>query len=795
MSKAVRIFWKSLLIGWAAFVVFLIALNLGVFGKLPSLAELENPSMLSSSEIYGSDGTLMGKYYTKDRTNVKYSDISPHVIHALIATEDERFYQHSGIDIRSLGRAVLFLGREGGASTITQQLAKNLLGQGSKNFIMRVIEKFKEWVVAIKLEKNFTKEEIAALYLNMVSYGDEIYGIRNAAKTYFQKEPDRLEIEEAAVLVGLLKGNTIYNPRRNPKAARNRRNTVLDQMVRNNFLTSVEAEKLKAKIINLKYIKMDENAGIAPYFRDVLRDEVKKWCKENKNPKTGEPYNIYKDGLKIYTTINPRMQEYAEVAVFRHMQKLQAVFNQQSNIKSGSVWKSKDGERVLENAIKQSERWKNMKEDEIPEKEIRASFNVKVQMKVFAWNQRREKDTVMSPLDSIKYHKQMLQTGFLVVDPYNGEVKAWVGGIDFKTFKFDHVNIETKRQVGSTFKPLLYTLGVTNGYTPETPFPSGPINMGNKVITGSGGPMAICLAYSKNPGAVFLINQLGVQRTVDFAKQCGIESNIPKVPSIALGSADISLTEMVRAYTMFPGRGFNVKPYFISRIEDRNGNVLATFTTKGEEVISEADAYVMTKMMQGVVNFGTGRAIRGAYGISAEMAGKTGTTNDNADGWFIGFTPQILAGVWVGADDPFLRLLNTTGGAQMAMPAYAYFFQELYKDKTLNIDPNAKFVVPESIRNEAIYDYQALTGGEAPPPAEGENVGSGSSDAFIDVPISDGSEKVNTESKKVEEEGDGKKKEEKKKDEDLKADKKPTPADTTKKKKKFLEGLFKKKEN
>jgi penicillin-binding protein 1A len=307
--------------------------------------------------------------------------------------------------------------------------------------------------------------------------------------------------------------------------------------------------------------------------------------------------------------------------------------------------------------------------------------------------------------------------------------------------------------------------------------------------------MAICLAYSKNPGAVFLINQLGVQRTVDFAKQCGIESNIPKVPSIALGSADISLTEMVRAYTMFPGRGFNVKPYFISRIEDRNGNVLATFTTKGEEVISEADAYVMTKMMQGVVNFGTGRAIRGAYGISAEMAGKTGTTNDNADGWFIGFTPQILAGVWVGADDPFLRLLNTTGGAQMAMPAYAYFFQELYKDKTLNIDPNAKFVVPESIRNEAIYDYQALTGGEAPPPAEGENVGSGSSDAFIDVPISDGSEKVNTESKKVEEEGDGKKKEEKKKDEDLKADKKPTPADTTKKKKKFLEGLFKKKEN
>jgi penicillin-binding protein 1A len=752
--------------------------------------------MLSSSEIYGSDGTLMGKYYTKDRTNVKYGDISPNVINALIATEDERFYQHSGIDAKGTARAVLFLGTKGGASTITQQLAKNMLEQGlTKNIIRRVIEKFKEWIISVKLERNFTKEEILALYLNTVSFSDNLYGIGNASRSFFQKDPDRLSVDEAAVLVGMVNGPTIFNPRRNPKNALDRRNLVLNRMVTNGYLNETDASVLKAKPIQLNYKKLDENAGIAPYFRDVLREEVKKWCKENKNPKTGNPYDIYKDGLKIYTTINPRMQEYAEVAVFRHMQKLQAVFNQQSNIKSGSVWKGKDGERVLENAMKQSDRWKNMKEDEIPEKDIRASFNVKVPMKVFAWNQRREKDTVMSPLDSIKYHKQMLQTGFLVVDPYNGEVKAWVGGIDFKTFKFDHVNIETKRQVGSTFKPLLYTLGVTNGYTPETPFPSGPINMGNKVITGSGGPMAICLAYSKNPGAVFLINQLGVQRTVDFAKQCGIESNIPKVPSIALGSADISLTEMVRAYTMFPGRGFNVKPYFISRIEDRNGNVLATFTTKGEEVISEADAYVMTKMMQGVVNFGTGRAIRGAYGISAEMAGKTGTTNDNADGWFIGFTPQILAGVWVGADDPFLRLLNTTGGAQMAMPAYAYFFQELYKDKTLNIDPNAKFVVPESIRNEAIYDYQALTGGEAPPPAEGENVGSGSSDAFIDVPISDGSEKVNTESKKVEEEGDGKKKEEKKKDEDLKADKKPTPADTTKKKKKFLEGLFKKKEN
>ena len=791
MSNAVRLFWKIFFWGWGLFLLFLIAVYLGVFGKLPSLAELENPSMLSSSEIYAADGTLMGKYYLKDRTNVKYNDISPTVIDALISTEDERFYKHSGIDIKSLARAVVFLGSEGGASTITQQLAKNLLNQGNNNKAIRVIEKFKEWIVAIKLERNFTKEEIASLYLNMVSYGDEIYGIRNAAKTYFQKEPSRLNIEESAVLVGLLKGNTLYNPRRNPKAALDRRNTVIDQMVRNDFLPEAEAAKLKVKPIDLKYKKMDENAGIGPYFRDVLRDEVKKWCKENKNPKTGNPYEIYKDGLKIYTTINPRMQEYAEIAVFRHMQKLQKVFSNQSNIKSGAVWESKEGKRVLENAMKQSDRWKNLKEDELSEDEIRASFKQKVPMKVFAWNQKREKDTVMTPLDSIKYHKIMLQTGFLVVDPYNGEVKAWVGGIDHKTFKFDHVNINTKRQVGSTFKPLLYTLGVTNGYSPETQLPGGPINMGSKVITGSGGPMAICLAYSKNPGAVFLINQLGVQRTVDFAKQCGIESKIPVVPSIALGSTDISLIEMVRSYSMFPGRGFNVKPYFVTRIEDRNGNVLASFSPKGEEVISEADAYVMTKMMQGVVDFGSGRALRGAYGITSEMAGKTGTTNDNADGWFIGFTPQLIAGVWVGADDPFLRLLYTTGGAQMAMPAYGYFFQEVYKDKTLNIDPAAKFAVPETLRNEAIYDYQALTGGEQPPPAEGENVGGGNSSDFIDVPVSDGSEQASAESKEVVDDDAQPANEPKAV---MKPDLNSKPSqDTVKKKKKFLERVFGKK--
>ncbi|MBM3442724.1 MAG: penicillin-binding protein [Bacteroidetes bacterium] len=762
LSPSVRFLWKVTLYSWIAFFLFILAINLGLFGKLPSLQELENPSMLSSSEIYGTDGSLMGKFYLKDRINVGYQDISKNVINALVATEDERFYQHSGIDPKSLLRAVIFLGQEGGASTLTQQLAKALLfGEGSRNMVMRVIQKFKEWVVAIKLERNFTKEEILTMYLNTVTYGDEIYGIRNAARTYFQKEPDRLAIEEAAVLVGLLKGSTRYNPRRNPKMALDRRNTVIDQLVRNQYIDANKAASLKIEPIRLKYRKLDENAGIAPYFREILREEMKKWCRQNKNPKTDIPYDIYKDGLKIFTTIDPRMQEYAEIAVFRHMQNLQKVFSNQKNIKDGSIWKSRDGKKVLEQAIRQSERWRNGKEEELTEEEIMEEMRMPVAMKVFAWNNKREKDTLMCPLDSIKYHLQTMQIGMLSVDPVTGEVKAWVGGSSFRHFKFDHVNVNTKRQVGSAFKPLLYTAAVMNGYRPETVLPDGPIPMGDKIITGTCGPMAICLAYSKNPAAVYLINQVGIERTIEIAKQSGITSYIPPYPSIALGSAEISLTEMVQAYSMFPGRGFNVKPRFINRIEDRNGNVLASFQSVRKEIVSEGDAYIMTRMMEGVVNFGTGRALRSVFGIKGDVGGKTGTTNDNADGWFIGFTPQLLTGVWVGCDAPFLRLLYTTGGAQMAMPAWAYYYQQVQADRALNYDTAIHFVIPETLDNIAVYDYQQLTT-EDPPPAEGTDVGSGSSSDFIDVPVSDGREKIigestkpemNAEEKKVLEEG------------------------------------------
>ncbi|MFN5479304.1 MAG: penicillin-binding protein 1A [Chitinophagaceae bacterium] len=748
-SRPVRIFWKIFFYAWGFAVLLILVIYLGLFGKLPSIEELENPSMMSSSEIYADDGTLMGKFYLKDRINVKYQDISPNVIKALIATEDERFYEHSGIDVRSLLRAVVFLGSEGGASTITQQLAKSLLGQQSRMSVGRVIEKLKEWIVAIRLERNFTKEEIITLYLNMVNYGDETYGIRNAAKTYFQKEPGELQVEEAAVLVGLLKGSTRYNPRRNPKAAMYRRNTVLDQMVRNDYLSKEEARALKIEPIRLNYLKLDENSGIAPYFREVLREEIKNWCKENENPKTGEPYDIYRDGLKIFTTINARMQEYAEIAVYRHMQNLQKVFSSQQNIKSGSAWNTPDAKAILENAMRQSDRWRNLKEDGMEEADIRKSFREPIRMRVFAWNEKRELDTTMSPLDSIRYHKQIMQIGLLAMDPLTGDVKAWVGGSNFKRFKFDHVNVKTKRQVGSTFKPLLYTLGVMNGYTPETNMPGGPIDMGGKMIDGTGGPMAICLAFSKNPAAVHLINTLGVERTIEFAKQCGITSTIPPYPSIALGSADISLFEMVQAFSMFPARGFNVKPNFISRIEDRNGNVLASFRAETKEVISESEAFVMTKMLQGVVDRGTAGSLRWAYGVQGQVAGKTGTTNDNADGWFIGFNPQLLTGVWVGCDDPFLRMLYTAGGSQMAMPAWAYFYQQVFNDKSLNIDPEAAFIPPSNMQNEIIFDYDPFAKEGAQLPAEGEE--GNKSTEYVEIPISDGKEKVVTESKKFEE--------------------------------------------
>ncbi len=703
MTRSVKILWRIFFGGFVFVLLLILAINFGIFGKMPSVQELENPEADLASEIISSDGKLMGKYYSENRSEVKYSEISPNIINALIATEDQYFYDHSGIDAKAVARAVIKLGTDGGGSPITQQLAKMMLGQGKGNFFVRGMQKLKEWVVAVKLERNFTKEEIITLYLNRAPWGN-VYGIRNASRTYFQKEPAQLNIEEAAVLVGMLKG-FIYDPIRHPKASINRRNTVIDRMVdtKQHYLTQAQADKLKSKPLITNYRKIDENVGIAPYYRSVLIDVLKDWCKTHKNPKTGEGYDLFRDGLKIYTTIDSRMQQYAELAVEQHMPVIQAKLDGLYKQKGEKLWKGHDD--IIEAAMKFTERWKSMAEEGVKPADIKKTFYTPVKMKIFSWsgNEKHEKDTVMTPYDSIKYHKQLLQTSFVAMDPLTGEIKCWVGGINFKWFKYDHVT--ANRQVGSTFKPLLYTLAVTDaGYTPETYVSGGPTTLSGKTITTAGGTMARCLAQSLNGAAWHLMSVIGVKRTIEFAQQCGIKVKIPPYPSIALGSAEIPMLQMLQAYTMFPNKGFNTTPMFLTRIEDKNGNILQDFpVSQSKQVLGEADNYTMVKMMQGVIQFGTGRRINN-YNIPVEKAGKTGTTNDYTDGWFIGYTPELLAGTWVGCEDPFLPIYqNNSGGAEMSAPRWGIFMSKVYADSKLDYGKVKAFDKPAELASDPIY--------------------------------------------------------------------------------------------
>jgi penicillin-binding protein 1A len=706
-------FWKWYFIAGGVFLFFILMLNFGWIGDMPDLDDIENPTASLASQVYAQDGTPMGKFYLEDRISVKYRDLSPYLIQALVATEDKRFYDHYGVDGEGLLRAVAFLGSQGGASTITMQTAKNLFTDNwsTKNKLLRVIQKIKESIIAIKLERNFTKQEILTLYLNTVPFSENLFGVSNASRSFFQKEPDRLNVEEAALLIGMINAPTKYNPNRNPKLALERRNLVLNRMASQKYITQEQADQLKALPVVTNFKKLDENNGLGPYFRMNLGEFMKKWCKEHKK-NNGDNYNLYRDGLKIYTTINPRMQYYAEEAVARHMSYLQKAFNQQSNIKNGSVWK--DFNNLLELAIKQTDRWKKMKAEDIDEADIRKSFDEPISMRIFAYNKNRFIDTTMSPLDSLKYHKQILQTGFLAVDPFTGEVKAWVGGVDFKTFKYDHVNQNTKRQVGSTMKPLLYSLAIEKaGFTPfsivqdqQQSFDGyGMVPNTPKSCTGLSMPMAQALAESRNCASGYIMKQINpkgneaAKEFVDYLKKCNIQTDIPAYPSIALGSAEISLFEMVQAYTMFPGGGYNAQPFFINRIEDKNGNVLESFSPQRRKVINEVTAYSVVSMMEGVISKGTGRSMY-SFGINAQsIAGKTGTTNDNSDLWFMGYTPQLLAGAWVGADDRYIRFTdNYFGqGAHGALPIWAYFMEKVAKDPACNLDPNASFDKPSGM--------------------------------------------------------------------------------------------------
>jgi penicillin-binding protein 1A len=726
MKKGVKIFWWVFFSGILCIILLIASANFGLLGKMPSIEELSNPTALIASQVYAEDGSLMGKYLIEDRIDVDYSEISPQVLNALIATEDERFLSHNGIDGRSLLRSFASFGTSGGASTITMQTAKNLFTEGwsTRNIVLRMIQKLKEAIIAVKLERNFSKEEIITLYLNTVSFSDNVYGIRNAAKTFFQKEPLELSTSEAAVLVGMLKGNYLYNPRlyigKKEDKARDRRNTVLHQMVRSGFITEPEANAMGKEPIKLNYRKLNENTGLAPYFRSVLGEELKKWCKEHENPATGKPYNIYKDGLKIYTTINPRMQQYAEEAVSKHMAYMQKILSAQKNVKNGSVWK--EHENVLEAAMKQSDRWKGMKKGGASDDDIRKSFFVKTQMNVFAWNEKRQIDTVMTPYDSIKYSRAMLQAGFMAMDPQTGAIKAWVGGIDFKTYKFDHVNINTKRQVGSTIKPLLYGLAINDGgFTPSTPVEDvqqnfegfGPVPATTASCSNQTMPMAEALAQSRNCATAYIMKQLGNKgndaavRFVEFLKKVGVETDIEPVPAICLGSGETSLYEMMHAYSMYPAGGFSVKPMYITRIEDKNGNVLQSFTSERKEVISAATAYNIMTMMNGVMTRGTGRRAA-SYGINvANFSGKTGTTNDNSDAWFMGYSPQLLCGVWTGCDDRFIRFSSTAvgQGSSVALPVWAYFYGSCLKDRSTGLDSKMAFVKPEGMAADTLQNW------------------------------------------------------------------------------------------
>lgn len=745
MKKSVKILWICVgsIIGVLILSVFLI--NWGVFGYMPPMEDLENPSAALASEVIAEDGTPMGKFYyaDEDRTACAFKDISPYVVDALVSTEDERFYEHSGIDPKGTLAIPLYLliGRKRGSSTITQQLALNLFGTRSPDPIIRVFQKMKEWVLAIKLERNFTKDEILALYLNTVGFGDNVKGIKNASLTFFNKEPDRLSIQEAATLIGMLKGNTLYNPRIHPRNALERRNTVIHNMVRNNYITEAQADAADATPIMLQYHKMNQNTGIAPYAREYIRQFMKDWCANHRKP-DGDNYNLYSDGLKIYTTINPLMQLYAEQAVDQHLAVLQQVFNQQPDVKNGAVWKK--NENFLNLFIKNSDRYRAMKTAGETDAEIDHFFRTqKVNMRIFSWYHTTDNiphtvDTTMTPLDSIKYMQQVIQAGFLAVDPESGDILAWVGGPDFRYFKNDH--ILTTRQVGSTIKPFLYCLAIMNGFSPSTIVPDQPVyfpkfHWVSKNDIGGGGPpvpLSVGLAQSLNHVAAYLIQQLTPQVFADFLKnRIDISGDVPPYPSIALGTPEISLYEMVRGYSIFPNQGLMAEPMLITRIEDRNGNILANFAPKKHEVINRHTAATMVRMMEGVINSGTGARIRGRYGIQSQLAGKTGTTNNNTDGWFIGYSPQLLAGAWVGFNYNFLHFNSTYigQGANTGLPIFALFMKKVYADNSLNISPSASFNLPAPPEGLNQFNYDpALPPGQTVP-----GNGNGNASDYFDV--------------------------------------------------------------
>lgn len=734
-------------------IFFLIAK--GWIGYMPPIEDLQHPKNKFATEIYSSDMKVIGTFFSEkeNRVQVNFNEVSPNLIHALIATEDARFYQHSGIDGKALARAVVLRGLlqrkgAGGGSTITQQLSKQLYSPTASNVFQRMLQKPIEWVIAVRLEQLYTKQEIMMMYLNKFDFLNNAVGIKMASQVYFNKMPDQLKIEEAAMLVGMCKNPSLYNPIRRKEKTQERRNVVLMQMQKADYLTAEQCDSLKQLPIELDYHKVDHKLGPAPYFREYLRTcmmakkpkrsqyadwQLKPYGKftldslewENnplygffaKNPKAdGSSYNLYSDGLKIYTTIDSRMQAYAEEAVEQHMKELQKQFFKEQKKRKKAPFASyvtdADIENIMKTAMKQTDRYRAMKRAKKSESEITQAFNTPVEMNVFSWDGTL--DTIMTPLDSIRYHKYFARCGFMSMDPISGQVKAYVGGPDFTFFQYDMVNLG-RRQIGSTIKPFLYTLAMNEGFWPcdktvnqeitlqdelgrdFTPRNESKSKIGEEVTLRWG------LSTSNNWITAYLMSLFPPAQLVKLMRSFGIRGDIMPVVSLCFGPCEVSVAEMVDAYTTFPNKGIRVEPLYVTHIEDANGNLIASFTPKTQEVIDETTSYKMLDMLQGVMNGGTGSRVRFRYNVNVAAGGKTGTTQRNADGWFVAFTPSLVSGCWAGFEDRTVHFntMQYGQGASMALPIWAMYMDKVLKDKDLGYDENEKFDIPATFNSNA----------------------------------------------------------------------------------------------
>ena len=746
LKKALIGLWSIFILGIVSIILLFWMISKGWLGYLPPLEELQNPRNKFATEVISSDMQLLGRYYRQEnRVSVNYEDISPNMINALIATEDARYYSHTGIDFKSLLRAIAKMGKAGGGSTITQQLAKQLWSPRANNIFERALQKPIEWVIATKLERLYSKEEILTMYLNQFDFLYNAVGIKSAAQVYFSTTPDKLTIEEAAMLVGMCKNPSMYNPRRRPERALNRRNTVLDQMCKYGYLTNQACDSLQALPIEIKYQSVDHKQGLAPYFREYLRQvltakepkkshysewnehqyeiDMRQWkenplygfCNKNHKP-DGTPYDLYHDGLRIYTTIDSRMQKYAEEAVSEHMQDLQKSFFREKRKKSYAPFSmdltEEDIDGIMNRSMRQTDRYRGLKKQGMSENDIRKVFNTPVAMHVFSYNGMI--DTTMTPMDSIRWNKHFLRCGFMSMDAHSGAVKAYVGGPNFTHFQYDMVT-SGRRQVGSTIKPYLFTLAMDEGMWPcdstvndsitlidgngvaWTPRDDHHANQGEMVTLNWG------LEKSSNWITAYLMSLFTPEQLVRMMRSFGIEGPLEPVVSLCLGPCEVSVQEMVDAYTTFPNKGIRVAPMYVTHIEDNNGNVLATFAPKTHEIINETTSYKMIYMLRNVMDHGTGVRARFRYGLKAPMGGKTGTSQNHSDGWFVGFTPSLVSGVWVGGEDRSIHFDNMTAGqgANMALPIWSIYMQKVYADEELGYSVEEQFDIPEWFDPEA----------------------------------------------------------------------------------------------